>query len=58
MAWRRIGDKPIIWTNANPIRWRIYVALGGYELKGQHVAYITYGLSVDNTSHGFNFMLN
>ena len=31
MAWR-IGDKAIIWTNADPIHWRIYVALGGDEL--------------------------
>ena len=26
MAWRRIA---IIWTNATPIHWRIYAALGG-----------------------------
>ena len=48
----------IIWTNADPIRWRIYVAPGEYELKGQHVAYITYGLSIDNASHESKFMLN
>ena len=35
--WRQA----IIWTNADPIRWRIYVALREYELKGQHVTYIT-----------------
>ena len=36
MAWRRIGDKPlIIWTNADAIHWRIYVALGGDELINQ-----------------------
>ena len=28
MAWRRIGDKAIILTNANPIHRRIYEALG------------------------------
>ena len=32
MAWRRIGDKPIIWTNADPIHCRIYAAPGGDEL--------------------------
>ena len=26
MAWRRTA---ITWTNAEPVRWRIYVALGG-----------------------------
>ena len=26
MAWRRPA---IIWTNADPIHWRIYAALGG-----------------------------
>ena len=25
-------DKAIIWTNAAPIHWRIYAALGGDEL--------------------------
>ena len=29
MAWCRIGDKPSIWTNADPIHWRICAALGG-----------------------------
>ena len=29
MAWRQA----IIWTNADPIHWRIYAALGGDELK-------------------------
>ena len=24
--------RAIIWTNADPIHWRTYVALGGYEL--------------------------
>ena len=33
MAWRRIGGKAIIRTNADPIHWRIYAALGGGELK-------------------------
>ena len=43
MAWRRIGDKPlllapnrrqaIILTSAEPIHWRIYAALGGDELR-------------------------
>ena len=26
----------IIWTNANPIHWRIYAALGGDELNAQY----------------------
>ena len=26
----------IIWTNADPIHWRIYAALGGDELKTEH----------------------
>ena len=26
------GRQAIIWTNADPIHWRIYVALGGDEL--------------------------
>ena len=30
MAWRRTGD--ITWTNADPIHWRIYAALGWDEL--------------------------
>ena len=29
MAWHRKG-----WTNADPIHWRIYAALGGNELNG------------------------
>ena len=34
MAWRRIGDmQVIIWTNADPIDWRIYAALGEYYLR-------------------------
>ena len=32
MAWRRPGDKLIIWTNADPVHRRIYVALEGDEL--------------------------
>ena len=32
MAWRQIGDKVIIWTNADPSHWHIYDALGGDEL--------------------------
>ena len=31
MAWRRIGDKYITWTNDGPVQWRIYAALGGDE---------------------------
>ena len=31
MAWCRSGDKPFIWTNADPVHWRIYAALGGDE---------------------------
>ena len=27
----------IIWTNADPIHWRIYAALGGYELTSQNI---------------------
>ena len=26
-------QQAIIWTNADPIHWRIYAALGGGELK-------------------------
>ena len=33
MAWRRIG----IWTNADPIHWRIHAALGGDELNEDHI---------------------
>ena len=30
MSWRRPVDKPCIsWTNADPIRWRIYATQGG-----------------------------
>ena len=29
MAWRRAGDKSLPWTSADPVPWRIYVALGG-----------------------------
>ena len=32
VAWRRPGDKAIIWTNVDPVPWRIYAALGGDEL--------------------------
>ena len=37
MAWRWIGlalnrRQAIIWTNADPLHWRTYVALGGDEL--------------------------
>ena len=32
MARRQIVEKAIIWTNADPIHWRIYAALGGDEL--------------------------
>ena len=35
MAWRRIGA--IIWTNADPIHWRIYAALGGMSFNGHSV---------------------
>ena len=31
MAWRQIGNKPIIWISADLIQWRIYGALGGDE---------------------------
>ena len=31
----------IIWTNADPIHWRIYAALGGNELKGSSNFHIT-----------------
>ena len=33
MAWRQIGEKAIIWTNADPVDWRIYAALGVDELR-------------------------
>ena len=29
MAWHRPGDKPL--SNADPVHWRIYAALGGDE---------------------------
>ena len=29
MAWRQA----ITWTNADPVHWRIYAALGGHKLK-------------------------
>ena len=29
------------WTNAGPIHWRIYAALGGDELKGTNKTYVT-----------------
>ena len=32
MAWHRLGDKPLSETNAGPIHWRIYAAVGGDEL--------------------------
>ena len=31
MAWRQIGTSHY-WTNADPIHWRIYVALWGDEI--------------------------
>ena len=33
MAWHRISIKPLSDSNAAPIHWRIYAALGGDELK-------------------------
>ena len=39
MAWQRTGDKAIIWTNAEPVNWRIYATLGGDDL-----TYILYAL--------------
>ena len=32
----------IIWTNADPIHWRIYAALGGDELNEMEVAKTTF----------------
>ena len=32
IACRRIGDKPLFWTNVDLINWRLYGALGGGEL--------------------------
>ena len=37
MAWWQIGQA-IMWTNADPIHWHIYVALGGDELRWWLVA--------------------
>ena len=37
IAWHWIGDKPIMWTNVDPILWRIYVALRGDESNGPSV---------------------
>ena len=38
MAWRRKGDKPITWTNADPVQWRIglYAVLEGDEFIDAH----------------------
>ena len=32
MVWRRIGDKPLSWINADPIKGRLYAALAGDQL--------------------------
>ena len=37
MAWRRPGRQAIIWTNADPVHWRIYVALAGDELRPKYM---------------------
>ena len=31
MAWCQSGDQATIWTNADPVHWCIYTALGGDE---------------------------
>ena len=31
----------IIWTNADPVHWRLYAALGGDELKTPHISSLT-----------------
>ena len=33
MAWRRAGDTPVTWSNADQVHWCIYAALGGHEFK-------------------------
>ena len=33
MAWHQIGDKPLSEPTPTQIHWRIYAALGEYELK-------------------------
>ena len=40
MAWRQV----IVWTNADPIHWRIYAALGADELNIA-MEFITYSLN-------------
>ena len=43
MAWCRISA--IIWTNADPIHWRIYAAPGGDELT--NMDWINFNISID-----------
>ena len=31
--WLTLSEQAIIWTNADPIHWRIYAALGGDEFR-------------------------
>ena len=38
MAWRRTGEKAIIWTNALLVHWRVYVVLGEDELTKHYKA--------------------
>ena len=45
MAWRQA----IIWTNADPIHWRIYVALGGEELNNWLLQYKEWSVSIVDT---------
>ena len=47
MAWHLLGAKPF-WTNADPVDWRIYAALGGDELI--NVRGTTAGLDVKYTT--------
>ena len=49
MAWLRIGDKPFIWSNSDPIHWRIYAALGGDEL----MSYALMVIAIDTTNNAF-----
>ena len=52
MAWHRIGDEPLSWTNADLVQGNIYPALGGDELMAYHGS--TYIMVVNNTCVEFH----
>ena len=62
MTWRHPGDKPLcklmLWTNADPVYWRIYVALGGDE--SPHCSIVMWYMSSEicvNTGSGNSLLL-